>query len=390
MNRKLIFALLGLHFISSCAFCASPEDILNRLTLEQKVGQLFIIRPEQLHPDYNSRIKAKEAGSKGINAKSADDGVVRDVLTDDMREFMKNYPVGGFALFAVNIKTPEQVKKFTGDLDSLSIETVGVPAIMAIDEEGGRVARIANNRNFNVERISAVESIGKTKDYAKAKSAGVSIGRYLKSYGFTLNFAPVADINTNPKNIVIGNRAFGSNPSLVSRMCGEFINGMHSQGISACLKHFPGHGDTRGDTHKGTVSVSKTWKQLMKAEMIPYRENLKKADSIMTAHITMKGITKDGRPASLSKAIVTDKLRNELGYEGVIITDALDMGAIVKKYGAGRAAVMAFEAGNDILLLPRDYPGAFNAVLKAVREGKISEARLNESVLRILELKYKR
>lgn len=390
MNRKLIFALLGLHLISSCAFCASPEDILNRLTLEQKVGQLFIIRPEQLHPDYNSRIKAKEAGSKSVNDKTKDDGIVRDVLTDDMRKFMREYPAGGFAFFAANIKTPEQLKKFTGDLDSLSLEVADVPAIMAIDEEGGRVARIANNKNFSVERISNVASIGKTKDYTNAKNAGIAIGRYLKSYGFTLNFAPVADINTNPKNIVIGNRAFGSNPSLVSRMCGEFINGLHSQGISACLKHFPGHGDTRGDTHKGTVSVSKAWKQLLRAEMIPYLENLKKADTIMTAHITMKGITKDGMPASLSYAIVTDKLRKELGYEGVIITDALDMGAIVKKYGAGRAAVLAFQAGNDILLLPRDYPAAFNAVLRAVREGKISETRLNESVLRILELKYKR
>ena len=390
MIRKLIFLFLGLHLISSCAFCASPEDILNRLTLEQKVGQLFIIRPEQLHPDYNSRIKAKEAGSKSINAKGKDDGIVRDVLTDDMRKFMRKYPAGGFALFGLNIKTPAQLKKFTGDLDSLSNQLVDVPAIMAIDEEGGRVARIANSSNFNVERISNAASIGKTHDSMNAKNSGITIGKYLKDYGFTLNFAPVADINTNPKNIVIGVRAFGSSPSLVSRMCGEFINGLHSQGISGCLKHFPGHGDTHGDTHKGTVSVSKTWTQLLKAEMIPYLENLGKADSIMTAHITMKGITKDGLPASLSYEVVTEKLRNELGYKGVIITDALDMGAIVKKYGAGRAAVLAFQAGNDILLLPRDYPAAFNAVLKAVREGKISETRLNESVLRILELKYKR
>ncbi len=388
MNRKFTFviAVLILLFSSSYAFSESlAERALSSMTLEQKVGQLFIIRPEQLNPKY----KVKEVGSKSVNDSAEEDEIQKDILTDDMRAFMRNYPAGGFAFFAVNISTPEQLKRFTSDLSSLSIETVGVPPILAIDEEGGRVARIANNNNFNVERFQSVASIGQTKDYSQAKRAGTIIGSYLKEYGFTLNFAPVADINTNPKNIVIGNRAFGSNPSIVSRMCGEFINGLHSQGIAACLKHFPGHGDTRGDTHKGTVSVSKKWKQLLRAEMIPYLENLKKADTIMTAHITMKGITKNSRPASLSKAIVTDKLRKELGYKGVIITDALDMGAIVKKYGAGNAAVMAFEAGNDILLLPVDYPLAFNAVLKAVKNGRISEHRLNESVLRILELKYK-
>ncbi|MBR0257299.1 MAG: DUF3459 domain-containing protein, partial [Synergistaceae bacterium] len=216
-----------------------------------------------------------------------------------------------------------------------------------------------------------------------------NIASYLKDYGFNLDFAPVADVNTNPENIVIGDRAFSDNPATVSKLVGEFLDGLHTHNIAGCIKHFPGHGDTKGDTHKGYVSVFKTWDELLRAEIIPFRDNLKKTDTVMTAHITMKNITHDDLPASLSYEIVTGKLRNELGYDGVIITDAFNMGAVADNYRSSEAAILAIEAGNDIVLMPHDYREAFAGVLEAVESGRISEARINESVERIARLKKK-
>ena len=201
-----------------------------------------------------------------------------------------------------------------------------------------------------------------------------------------MNFAPVADINTNPENIVIGNRAFGAKPDLVSKMVSAYLDGLHSQGIAGTIKHFPGHGDTKNDPHSESVEIYKTWDELLKAELIPFKNNFGKTDSVMTAHITLKNVNGD-LPATLSKEIITGKLRNELGYDGIIITDALMMGAIKDNYSSGEAAVLAIEAGNDILLMPYDYVEAFEALVEAVESGRISEERLDESVSKILKLK---
>ena len=197
----------------------------------------------------------------------------------------------------------------------------------------------------------------------------------------------MADINSNPLNIVIGNRSFGSDKELVSSMVSSFLDGLHSEKVAGCIKHFPGHGDVSGDTHDGYVAVLKTWDQLLDTELVPFCENMDTADMIMVAHLTLPNITPDGLPASLSHELITEKLRGELGYQGLIITDALAMGAIEKAYSSSEAAVLAFNAGSDILLMPYDYREAFEGVLSAVQSGEISEERLNESVLRILELK---
>ena len=171
-------------------------------------------------------------------------------------------------------------------------------------------------------------------------------------------------------------------------MVSAYLDGLHSKKVLGTIKHFPGHGDTVNDTHSGYVAVNKTWPELLKLELIPFIENFAKTDLIMTAHITMKNVTSDDLPATLSKAIMTDKLRGELGYDGVVITDSMEMGAILKNYPNGEAVIMAIEAGVDIILLPYDYCEAFDAVVKAVQDGRISESRINESVRRILRLKY--
>ncbi|MBQ7570204.1 MAG: hypothetical protein IJT22_04665 [Synergistaceae bacterium] len=342
------------------------------MTLKEKVGQLFVIRPDQLDTSLSPE---QVHDSKASGSKS---------LTPLMRKTLAEYPAGGFAIFRKNILDPEQLKSFIDDLKN----ACKISPVMAVDEEGGRIARIANHNKFNVTKFKSMEAIGRTGNAKNAYRAAQVIGGYLKEYGFTLNFAPVADINTNPENIIIGDRAFGSTPELVSKMAGAYLDGLHAQDMAGCLKHFPGHGDTKDDTHSGYAAVYKTWDELLKCELIPFIDNLDKADCIMTAHVTLESISGE-RPATLTSEIITGKLRDELGYKGVIITDALMMKAICDHYSSGEAAVLAIEAGNDILLMPDDYISAFNAILNAVKSGRISERRLDESVLRILDLKDK-
>lgn len=338
------------------------------MTLREKAGQLFIIRPDQL----DTSLTVEEIHNDRLSGVTA--------MNERMRTTLKAYPAGGFAFFRKNIDTPKQLRAFTAELK----ESSEVVPFMAVDEEGGRIARIANAKGFRVRKFRSTEEIGRT---GRAREAGSVIGAYLKDYGFNMNFAPVADVNTNPENVVIGDRSFGDNPVYVSRMVSEYLDGLHSQGIIGSIKHFPGHGDTKGDTHSGYVAVSKTWEELKRAELIPFTDNFKKADTVMIAHITMRNVTQDGLPASLSRELVTGKLRQELGYDGVVIADALMMGAVKDSYTSREAAILAIEAGCDILLMPYDYCEAFEGIIEAVHSGRLTESRIDESVARIMELK---
>ena len=270
-------------------------------------------------------------------------------------------------------------------VDSSVIQDTTV--FIAIDEEGGRVARIGRNSNFDVPRYDSMEAVGNTGDPQNAYEAGLAIGTYLQEYGLNVDFAPVADMNTNPNNVVIGDRAFGSDPQLVSDMVNAAIDGFHEAGIITSIKHFPGHGDTTGDTHDGYVAVTKSWEELKNCELIPFIAALDNTDMVMAAHITLPNITTDGLPASLSHEILTEKLRGELGYQGVIVTDSLSMGAIIQNYSPLESVKTAFLAGADILLMPRNFTEGFDGLVAAIETGEISEERLNESVLRILKLK---
>ena len=358
------------------------DAVVSSMTLREKVGQMFMIRPETLYAEITPGELWQKIASKDANIQT-----VLYTLTDEMKSTLKDYPAGGFALFTQNLDTPSQVKRLISDLYGAS----NIYPFIGIDEEGGRVARLANKKSFDAEiqNVGTMESIGETGDPQNAYNAANYIGGYLSNYGFNLDFAPVADINTNPDNIVIGDRSFGTTAALVSEMAGAYLDGLHSRGVMGTLKHFPGHGDTTQDTHTGYVAVYKTWDELLNTELIPFIDNFSKTDMIMTEHITMKNVTSDDLPATLSHTVLTEKLRGELGYDGVIITDSMEMGAINQTYPSGMAAVMAVEAGVDIVLLPYDYCAAFDAIVDAVESGRISESRINESVRRILRLKMK-
>lgn len=383
LRTSLTLACAALLLAVSCkntpktAIALTPEQSsaieahLGKMTLREKVGQLFTVRPEAMCPEL-------EASGQGMYAYK-----LREV-TEGMKERSKQYPVGGYTLFAHNIDNPEQIKAFTAALHALP----GEP-LLSVDEEGGRVARIGNNDNFSVTRYESMAAVGATGDASKARESGNTIGQYLKEYGFDIDFAPDADVNTNPENVVIGDRAFSNDPKVAAPMVVGYLQGLEEAGVVGCLKHFPGHGDTRGDTHTGYVQSDKNWKQMSECEMITFKAGIKAgARMIMTAHIAAPEVTGTELPSTLSSIILQDKLRKELGYEGIIITDALGMGAISQHYTSADAAVKCLQAGVDIMLMPQNLQEAFDAVMAAVEDGTIPEARIDESVRRVLALKY--
>ena len=210
----------------------------------------------------------------------------------------------------------------------------------------------------------------------------------MKRYGFDIDFAPVADVNTNPENIIIGPRAFSDKPEVAAPMVTNYLQGLKDAGITGCIKHFPGHGDTKADTHFGYASTQKTWSEMLDCEMVTFKAGIQwGCQMIMTAHIGAPKVTGSDIPSTMSPIILQDKLRGELGYQNIIITDGMEMGAITQQYSSADAALGSIQAGVDIVLGPKNLVEAFDAVIDAVNKGVISEERINQSVRRILKLK---
>lgn len=352
---------------------SKAEKLIKSMTLEEKIGQLFIIRPDSL--DFNlTPEQISNANAYGVTE-----------LNTQMIESLEQYHIGGVVIFQKNIISPTQLTDFINEMKEQS----KISLFVGIDEEGGPVSRIANSKEFDVIQYESMEAIGLTEKSKNAKNVGLTIGSYLKQYGFNLDFAPVADVNTNPENIVIGNRSFGSDPALVAKMVSAEIDGLHEAGVMSCVKHFPGHGDTKGDTHKGFVSTEKTWEELKQCELIPFIKASQNTDMIMISHITAPNITSDGLPSSLSNEMIGGKLRKELDYDCVVITDSMAMGAITQQYTSSDSAIKAILGGADIILMPKNFVEAYDGIYDAVKDGTISEKRIDESVLRILSLKEK-
>ena len=357
---------------------AQEDPIAQRIaqmSLREKVGQLFVIRPDVLEGRFDP-------------AQLEDNSIIGSTkVTDAMREVYALYPCGGFTLFRKNLLTSKQLKAFTQDLKALG----DIAPLVSIDEEGGRVARIGNHPAFSVTTFPPMGEIAAAGDEDAAYEAGKTIGEYLRDYGIDVDFAPVADVNTNPKNPVIGDRAFGDDPQLAAKLVSKVIEGLHDSGVASCIKHFPGHGDTATDTHKGYAETLKTWEEIAACEMIPFRAGIDAGtDMVMTAHIAAPNVTGSDEPSTVSRIMLTEKLRGEMGYDGLIITDALAMGAIAQEYSSSEASVLCIEAGADLLLMPLNYFEAFEGVVHAVETGRITEERIEQSVHRILSFKQSR
>ena len=347
------------------------EARLSKMTLREKVGQMFFVRMETLDTTIHWNTYAELQENPILE------------VTQTMRKVNENYPVGGLILYAWNIENETQLSKLISQIRALN----GSP-LLCIDEEGGRVARIANNPNFDVKKYESMAAIGATGDPKNAYECGNTIGTYLKRYGFDIDFAPVADVNTNPENIIIGPRAFSDKPEVAAPMVTNYLQGLKDAGITGCIKHFPGHGDTKTDTHFGYASTQKTWSEMLDCEMVTFKAGIQwGCQMIMTAHIGAPKVTGSDIPSTMSPIILQNKLRGELGYKNIIITDGMEMGAITQQYSSAEAAVGSIQAGVDIVLGPKNLVEAFDAVIDAVNKGIISEERINQSVRRILKLK---
>ncbi|MFV0441656.1 MAG: glycoside hydrolase family 3 N-terminal domain-containing protein [Lachnospirales bacterium] len=338
---------------------------ISMMTLEEKIAQLFIVTPETIS-DVNGATKVSEMS---------------------ISTFVK-YPVGGVILMGGNVVNPSQLKTFTNDLQQMSISENSIPLFISIDEEGGQVSRIASNPNFDVPVFRNLSEI--TESYDNACYVGSSIGQYLSEYGINLDFAPVADVLTQSSNTVVGKRAFSSDYTVVSTMVQGMIDGLHEYNILTSAKHFPGHGNTTGDSHDGFAYSDKTLEEIQNLELIPFAKAIESGtDIIMMGHVSMEEIIGDNRPSSISYTMVTEVLREYMGYDGVVVTDALNMGALVNNYGSNETVILAVKAGVDMLLMPYNFEENYNALLNAVKNGEISENRIDESVYRILKLKSK-
>lgn len=305
-------------------------------------------------------------------------------LTDTMEEVLDKYHVGGVILFKENIQTKDQVQTLIEDLQEKS----NIPLWIGVDEEGGMVSRIASNPNMGYDPMPLAFEIGQAGDKEQAYKAGKAIGSMLSELGFNMDFAPVADIWSNPANQVIGKRSFGTDPDHVSQMVSEVVKGLKEHEIVSVIKHFPGHGDTAEDSHVGRAYVNRSRQELQTRELIPFQNAInQEVAGIMIGHVELPQID-EGVPATLSETIITDILKEEMGFNGLIITDALDMEAITKQYGKGQAALQSFMAGTDILLMP-DVEEAYNYLQEAYQSGTITDQRLDESVYKILYTKYK-
>ena len=340
---------------------AQIRGYVEAMTLEEKVAGLFIITPEQL-TGVGTAVQAGES----------------------TREALEQYPVGGLVYFAKNIQSEQQLKEMLANTASYS----RYPLFLGVDEEGGQVARVA--KTLGLENVGPMAEVGASGDVNAAYAAATAIASYLKEYGFNLDFAPVADVLTNPDNTVIGDRSFGSDPALVSQMVAAAVRGFQENGVNACIKHFPGHGDTAGDSHDGQVETDRTLEEMQAAEFLPFTAGIEAdVNMVMVGHISAPGLTDgDKVPASMNEKIITDVLRKQLGYNGIVITDAMNMSAISQYYTADEAAVRALKAGADMILMPEDFVTAYEGVIAAVQNGTIDEARINDSLTRILRVKY--
>jgi beta-N-acetylhexosaminidase len=342
-----------------------------RMTLEEKVGQLFSSRV------YGSTVDTEHPSN------------VEQFGLATPREIIEEYHLGGILYFAWtdSVESPEQAAGLSNGIqDVMSTTGAEIPGLISIDQEGGLVARLTEPAT----QTPGAMALGATRDVQGSRDLARIQGTELAAIGVTQNFAPVADVNVNPDNPVIGVRSFGSDPGLVADLTAAQVRGYQDDaGISAAAKHFPGHGDTDVDSHYGFPVINHTREEWETIDKPPFQAAIDAGiDVIMTAHIQVPALDDSGDPATLSKPILTDVLRGEMGYEGVIITDSLGMAGVREKYGDARVPVLALKAGADILLNPPDLEVAYNGVLDAVESGELTEERLDESLYRVLSLKW--
>lgn len=341
---------------------AYVDSLMRRMSVEEKVGQLFMV------------------------------GFPGQIMGYEVRTLVEDYHVGGVILFGRNVDSPAQVAYLTNQLQQAAATNgARIPLLIAADQEGGMVNRLGPKATIFPGQMA----LGATGSVELARRQGEITGQELRAVGINVNFAPVVDVNNNPRNPVIGIRSLGEDPQAVSRLASAYIEGLQSTGVMATAKHFPGHGDTSVDSHAGLPVVDHPRERLDKVELAPFRAAIDAGvRAIMTAHIVFPAIdSTPGLPATLSAKVLTGLLREEMGFSGLIFTDALEMGAIDKTYGTEEAAVMALRAGANMMLVawPADWYDAVRTikrVVEAVQKGEVKQEQVDAAVRRVLLAKY--
>lgn len=362
---KIFSVLLITLFIISSGSCRpkrrtdDARKIVAKLSLEQKIGQLIMI------------------------------GVPGTALGNDTKQIIDRYRPGGIILFGFNIQNKDQTRSFISDMQKYSMETNGMPMLVSIDQEGGRVWRIREG----VTLFPGNMALGAAGDSRLTYRVARILGMQLRMIGVNMNLAPVLDVNNNPQNPVINTRSFGSNPLEVARLGISYILGLQESWCIAVGKHFPGHGDTSDDSHLTLPVIQYDMERLQNIELFPFAKSITSGvDSIMTAHISYPKIIGDNTPATLSKLFLTDILRKQMKFKGIIITDDMEMNAISRNHGIGKAAVASIKAGSDIVLISSNgnsIGAIVHAIKAAVHDGDVTVKRIDESVTRIIETKLR-
>ncbi|WP_438487881.1 glycoside hydrolase family 3 N-terminal domain-containing protein [Streptomyces sp. S186] len=370
------------HAVPSPAPPPSPADldrlrrIIARMTPEEKAGQLFVMRV------YGESATDPDPADVAANRK--------EIGVDNAAELIATYHVGGIIYFgwAHNTRDPHQIAELSNGIQDAAADLrVPVPVLISTDQEHGIVARIGAPATL----LPGAMALGAGGSVEDATTAGRISGQELRAMGLRQDYAPDADVNVNPANPVIGVRSFGADPEAVARMVAAQVGGYQGAGVAACAKHFPGHGDTDTDSHVGLPYIHHTAEEWERLDAPPFKAAIAAGiDSVMTAHIVVPALDPSGDPATLSRPIVTGILRERLGYDGVVVTDSLGMEGVRVKYGDDRVPVLALKAGVDQLLNPPDLSVAHTAVVRALRDGELSEREIDAKLLRILLLKERR
>lgn len=330
------------------------KETMENMTLEDKIGQMLII-------------------------------AYRSNYDNTLDKRLKAVKPGGFILFSENITTYNNTINFVKKIKATS----QIPMFISIDQEGGNVQRLQSLQRTKASYIPYMQQLGNTKNQDLSKEVGKVIAEELRVFGINMDFAPVLDVYSNPNNTVIGKRSFGTTADLVSKMGISLAFGLEENGVIPVYKHFPGHGNTAVDSHVALPIVTKSKSELYKLDLLPFRDAIANhAKVIMIGHLAVPSITKDNTPASLSKELITNFLKGELGYQGLVVTDGLEMNALTQNYSEEEIYVKAVEAGVDLLLIPPSPEKAVSSIKNAVKSGRIKEEVINESVSKILRLKY--
>lgn len=341
------------------------EERLEKMTLEEKIAQLFIITPEAL-------TGVGQAVNSGETTKKC----------------LEKYPVGGLIYFSGNIQSKDQLKEMIANTCEYMKNQSEIPLFISVDEEGGTVARVGGSGMEGIPIVGDMKEVGETNDPQQAYETGKTIGAYLKELGFNLDFAPVADVLTNKDNTVVRRRSFGTDSEMVSQMVVQVIKGLQEEGMLSAVKHFPGHGNTSGDTHEGYAYTDRTLDEMLSCDIVPFQRAIEEGiPFVMVGHISTPKITGGKDPASVSYTMITEILRTRLQYDGIVITDSLSMGAITESYLPEEIGAKVIQAGGDMILMPEDFQKSYNGLLESVKSGQITEKRIDESLMRILAVK---